>query len=45
MSEAQATPAPGFLFTDEILRDPYPTYRRFQEDDQILHSVPYGGGG
>jgi cytochrome P450 len=45
MSEAQATPATGFLFTDEILRDPYPTYRRFLEDDQILHSVPYGGGG
>ena len=45
MSEAQATPAAGFLFTDEILRDPYPTYRRFLEDDQILHSVPYGGGG
>jgi cytochrome P450 len=45
MSEAQATPAPGFLFTDEILRDPYPTYRRFLKDDQILHSVPYGGRG
>jgi cytochrome P450 len=45
MSEAQATPATGFLFTDEILRDPYPTYRQFLEDDQILHSVPYGGGG
>ena len=45
MSEAQATPAAGFLFTDEILRNPYPTYRRFLEDDQILHSVPYGGGG
>ena len=45
MSEAQATPAAGFLFTDEILRDPYPTYRRFLQDDQVLHSVPYGGGG
>jgi cytochrome P450 len=45
MSQAQATPAAGFLFTDEILRDPYPTYRRFLQDDQILHSVPYGGGG
>ena len=45
MSEARATPAVGFLFTDEILRDPYPTYRRFLEEDQILHSVPYGGGG
>jgi cytochrome P450 len=45
MSEAQATPATGFLFTNEILRDPYPTYRRFLEDDQIFHSVPYGGGG
>lgn len=45
MSEAQATPTTGFLFTDEILRDPYPTYRRFLEDDQIFHSVPYGGGG
>jgi cytochrome P450 len=45
MSEAQATPAAGFLFTDEILKEPYPTYRRFLEYDQILHSVPYGGGG
>lgn len=45
MSEARATPAAGFLFTDEVLRDPYPTYRRFLEEDQILHPVPYGGGG
>ena len=45
MSEAQATTATGFLFTDEILRDPYPTYRRFLEDYQTFHSVPYGGGG
>jgi cytochrome P450 len=45
MSEAQATPAGGFLFTEEILRNPYPTYRLFLENDQILHSVPYGGGG
>jgi cytochrome P450 len=45
MSEAQATPATGFLFTDELLTDPYPTYRRFLEDDQIFHSVPYSGGG
>lgn len=45
MSEVQATTAAGFLITDEILRDPYPTYRRFLEDDQILHHVPYAGGG
>ena len=45
MSEAQATPRTGLLFTDEILRDPYPTYRRFLEDDQVFHSVPDGGGG
>jgi cytochrome P450 len=45
MSEAQAIPAGGFLFTEEILRNPYPTYRLFLENDQILHSVPYGGGG
>ena len=45
MSEAQAPQATGFLFTDEILRDPYPTYRPFLEDDQVFHSVPYGGGG
>jgi len=45
MSTTQATPATGFLFTDDILRDPHPTYRRFLEDDQIFHSVPYGGGG
>ena len=45
MSEAQATLAAEFLFTDEVLRDPYPTYRRFLEDDRILHPVPYLGGG
>ena len=45
MPEAQATPAAEFLFTDEVLRDPYPTYRRFLEDDRILHPVPYVGGG
>ena len=44
MSEAPAVPAPKFLFTDEILRDPYPAYRRFLEDGQI-HPVAYGGGG
>ncbi len=44
MSEAQANPTAGFVFTDEILRDPYPTYRRFLEDGQI-HHMTYGGGG
>ncbi len=45
MPEPQETRPAGFLFTDEILRDPYPTYRLFLEDDQVFHSVPYGGGG
>ena len=45
MSAAPATPATPFLFTDEILKDPYPTYRRFLKDDEIFHRVPYGGGG
>ena len=44
MSETQATPASGFFFTDEILRDPYPTYRRFLEADEIVHHVNYAGG-
>lgn len=44
MSEEPAAPAPKFLFTDEILRDPYPAYRRFLADGQI-HPVAYGGGG
>ena len=44
MSEAQAAPASAFLFTDEILRDPYPAYRRFLEKGQI-HPVAYGRGG
>src|SRR6266481_3592694 len=43
MSEAQANPTLGFVFTDEILRDPYPTYRSFLEDGQI-HRINYGGG-
>lgn len=43
MFEAEANPTPGFVFTDEILRDPYPTYRRFLEDGQI-HRITYGGG-
>ena len=45
MSEAQATLVSGFLFTEEILRDPYPTYRRFLESDQIVHPVNYAGSG
>jgi cytochrome P450 len=44
MPEAQANPTAGFVFTDEILRDPYPTYRHFLEDGQI-HHMTYGGGG
>lgn len=44
MSEAQTTPASEFLFTDELLRDPYPTYRRFLESDRIVHHVNYAGG-
>src|SRR6266851_5330889 len=44
MSEAQAAPAARFLFTDETVQDPYPTYRRFLEAGQI-HPASYGGGG
>lgn len=44
MPEAQANPTAGFVFTDEILRDPYPTYRHFLEDGRIHHTT-YGGGG
>ena len=44
MSEAQAAPTARFLFTDELVQDPYPTYRRFQEAGQI-HPATYGGGG
>lgn len=44
MSKALATPASEFLFTDEILRDPYPAYRRFLESDQTVHHVDYAGG-
>jgi hypothetical protein len=44
MSEAQAAPAARFLFTDETVQDPYPTYRRFREAGQI-HPASYGGGG
>ena len=44
MSEAQATVVSGFLFTEEILRDPYPTYRRFLESDEIVHRMNYAGG-
>ena len=44
MSEPRAAPTPTFLFTDEILRDPYPAYRRFLEAGHI-HPVAYGSGG
>jgi cytochrome P450 len=43
MSEAQATPPPRILFTEEFLQNPYPTYQRFLEDGRI-HYVDYGGG-
>ncbi len=45
MSQVETTPVSGFLFTDEILRDPYPTYRRFLEGDQIVHHVNCADGG
>jgi len=44
MSEALATPVSAFVFTEEILRDPYPSYRRFLEGEQIVHPVNYAGG-
>lgn len=44
MSDPQAAPAARFLFTDEMVQDPYPTYRRFLEAGQI-HPANYGGGG
>jgi cytochrome P450 len=44
MSEALATPVSAFVFTEEILRDPYPIYRRFLEGEQIVHPVNYAGG-
>src|SRR5215470_6909613 len=44
MSDPQAAPAARFLFTDELVQDPYPIYRRFLEAGQI-HPTSYGGGG
>ena len=44
MCDPQAAPAPRFLFTDEMVQDPYPTYRRFLEAGPV-HPASYGGGG
>jgi cytochrome P450 len=44
MSDAESAPTAKFLFTDEMVQDPYPTYRRFLEVAQI-HPTSYGGGG
>jgi len=44
MSDAEAAPTARFVFTDEMVQDPYPAYRRFLETAQI-HPTSYGGGG
>jgi cytochrome P450 len=42
MSEARATPVRKFLFTDEFIQDPYPTYGRLLEEGP-LHVLDVSG--
>jgi cytochrome P450 len=43
VSSIQHPPAKKALFVDGFLQDPYPTYRRFLEEDRI-HYVDWGAG-